>query len=56
MQLVLPFLDPDYLLLVQLHPDFLNLKLVSLELLSLRWKPAEAAMQKLGETVTSQRD
>ncbi len=56
MQLVPICLTPDYLLLVQLRPDFLSLKLVSLELLSLRWRPAEAAMQNLGEAVTNQHD
>ncbi len=56
MQLVLIFLTPDYLLLGQLPPDFLSLKLVSLELLSLRWRPAEVAMQNLSEAVTNQHD
>lgn len=56
MQLVPICLTLDYLVLAQLRPDFLSLKLVSLELLSLRWKPAEAAMQNLGKAVTNQHD
>jgi hypothetical protein len=56
MQLVPMCLTPDYLVLAQLRPDSLSLKLVSLELHGLSRRLTKAAIQNLGEGVTNQHD